>query len=410
MKKIAIVGGGISGCLTAIHYSNLGHNVEIFEKDNFLGGIMKDLETKNDFYFNGPNYFEADSWWIKELKKDKLFKNLFCNFKLKYGSYNDLFNTKIYSHDFAQIVTNNKFIKIRKKNSKLYMNRISSYQDKISLPLLNWSNKFCSQSKKLHESCSLLTNTGRVFFKNDIKKILDLKRKNNYADKILGIPDINYKKENYCIPKKGFRIFFKTLHEYLKKKKIKIHLGSKILIEDNFGLFLYNKKEKIIFDYAIWCASPVPLINKTKIGNLDNPIVKVKTIAYDIKLKNRFKGNIYIQVFSKKNNLFRIYIYKIQNKIKMSLELIIDKNIDIEVETKLAIKILDNMGYLIKKNLYASDKKEVRHMLYTVSDLKKFKLFEKKESEFKIVSGAWHEIGRENKINQIIKRSTRYIQ
>ena len=96
MKKIAIVGGGISGCLTAIHYSNLGHNVEIFEKDNFLGGIMKDLETKNDFYFNGPNYFEADSWWIKELKKDKLFKNLFCNFKLKYGSYNDLFNTKIY--------------------------------------------------------------------------------------------------------------------------------------------------------------------------------------------------------------------------------------------------------------------------------------------------------------------------
>jgi len=94
----------------------------------------------------------------------------------------------------------------------------------------------------------------------------------------------------------------------------------------------------------------------------------------------------------------------------MSLELIIDKNIDIEVETKLAIKILDNMGYLIKKNLYASDKKEVRHMLYTVSDLKKFKLFEKKESEFKIVSGAWHEIGRENKINQIIKRSTRYIQ
>ena len=48
-------------------------------------------------------------------------------------------------------------------------------------------------------------------------------------------------------------------------------------------------------------------------------------------------------------------------------------------------------------------------MLFTVSDLKKFKLFENKESDFKIISGSWYEIGRENKVSQIIKKSSRYI-
>jgi hypothetical protein len=409
MKKIAIIGGGITGCLSGLHYANLGYKVEIFEKNNFLGGIMTDIETENDFYFNGPNYFEANSWWIKELKKDDLFKKFFFDFKLKYGSYNDLFNSKIYSNNFAQLVTNEKFTKITKKNSKLYVNRISSYQNKIATQILNWSEKFCSQTNKLHEACSLLINTGRVFFKNDKKKILKLKRTDKFADKILGVPDIKHKEENYCVPGKGFKIFFEKLYEYLEIKSVKIHLNSRISIENESKLSLLNNQKKIFFDYAIWCANPVQLISKTKIGNLDNPIVKVKTIVFDVELKNTFKGNIYIQVFLRKNNLFRIFIYKIKNKIKMSLELIFDKNINIKNETELALKILDNMGYKIKKNSYVLDKNEVRHMLFTRSDLKKFELFEKKESDFKIISGAWYTIGRENKVSQIIKRSSRYI-
>lgn len=409
MKKIAIIGGGISGCLSGLHYANLGYKVEIFEKNIFLGGIMTDIETENDFYFNGPNYFEADSWWIKELKKDDLFKNFFFNFELNYASYNDLFNSEIYSNNFAQLVTNNKFTKIKKKNVKLYINRISSYQNKIRIPILNWSQKFCSQTNKLHEACSLLMNTGRVFFKKDKKKILKLKEKDKFANKILGVPNVMCKQENYCLPEKGFKIFFEKLHKYLEKKGVQIHLNSRISIENESKLLLLNNNKKIIFDYAIWCASPVQLISKTKIGNLDNPIVKVKTIVFDVELKNSFKGNIYIQVFLKKNNLFRIFIYKIKKKIKMSLELIFDKNINIKNETRLALKILYNMGYKINKNIYVSEKNELRHMLFTASDLKKFKLFEKKESDFKIISGAWYEIGRENKVGQIIKRSSRYI-
>ena len=74
MKKIAIIGGGITGCISGLYYANLGYKVEIFEKNNFLGGIMTDIETENDFYHNGPNYIDADSWWFKDNKFTKIKK------------------------------------------------------------------------------------------------------------------------------------------------------------------------------------------------------------------------------------------------------------------------------------------------------------------------------------------------
>ena len=42
-------------------------------------------------------------------------------------------------------------------------------------------------------------------------------------------------------------------------------------------------------------------------------------------------------------------------------------------------------------------------MLFTLNDLNKIRSFENKQSEFQITSGGWLEIGRENKINHIIK-------
>ena len=121
MKKIAIIGGGITGCLIALYLSKKKYKVEIFEKKKNLGGIINDLKYNGDYYFNGPNFFDVKSWWIKALKEDKAFKKIFSKFKLNYGSYNDLFGREIYSNDFAQIVTNEQFKKIKKKKDLSYV-------------------------------------------------------------------------------------------------------------------------------------------------------------------------------------------------------------------------------------------------------------------------------------------------
>ena len=39
MARCAIIGSGLAGCLTAIALHDAGHNVEIYEKMSFPGGI-----------------------------------------------------------------------------------------------------------------------------------------------------------------------------------------------------------------------------------------------------------------------------------------------------------------------------------------------------------------------------------
>ena len=47
-KKITIVGGGIIGCLVAIHFRQKKYNVVIIEQKKNLGGVLRDYEIEND--------------------------------------------------------------------------------------------------------------------------------------------------------------------------------------------------------------------------------------------------------------------------------------------------------------------------------------------------------------------------
>ena len=411
MKKVAIIGGGITGCVSAIYCADLGYKVEIFEKKNSLGGIISDLEENEDFFFNGPQYYDVKSWWLKKIKKDNDFKNLFYNFKLKYGSFNDLFNKDISSKNFAQIKTELKYKKININNFKFYRERVNCYQKNISIPLENWSKKYCKNYEILHSNCSLLMNTGRVFFSKDKKKIENLKKNNNLIDVLLGVPNKKFQNQKFCLPILGNKLLFSKVENYLKKKNIKVNLNSTLKpIYNKKNINLFVKDKKINFDYSIWCANPVPLIKSSNLGVLDNPIVNVLVLAMNVELKGYLKNNLYLQVFSNKNNLFRIFVYKVKKITKLSLEIIFDKNIDKNKEINFFIKILKYHLIFIKNHEYATEKKEVRHMLFSTNDYKKFKDYEKSQFSTKILSGGWQLIGRENKINYIVNNINKYIK
>jgi phytoene dehydrogenase-like protein len=56
-KKAIIIGGGIAGIATSIRLAVQGYEVEVFEKNDVIGGKMYLIE-KNGFYFDaGPSLF-----------------------------------------------------------------------------------------------------------------------------------------------------------------------------------------------------------------------------------------------------------------------------------------------------------------------------------------------------------------
>ena len=50
MKKLGVIGGGITGCITALHAAKKGYEVTLFEKDKILGGILKDTKLNEDIF------------------------------------------------------------------------------------------------------------------------------------------------------------------------------------------------------------------------------------------------------------------------------------------------------------------------------------------------------------------------
>ena len=104
-KKVAIIGSGITACACAAYLSDKNYKVEIYEKKNVIGGVLRDISLKKKIFLCGPQYFE-DSEWLKFFLKDSNLKNLFKKNVINYGSFTDLFDQKpIINSEFAHPVT-----------------------------------------------------------------------------------------------------------------------------------------------------------------------------------------------------------------------------------------------------------------------------------------------------------------
>ena len=139
---------------------------------------------------------------------------------------------------------------------------------------------------------------------------------------------------------------YKKLHSLLSKN-IKIELNSKIRIQSNDKrkIEILNKDNYIDSDYIIWAANPVYILKDLGYGILDNPVVKVKLYCAEINLlKKSNLENFYIQVFTNKSNIFRVYFYKTRDRYKISVETFFDKNEKSINETELK-RILNNLNF-----------------------------------------------------------------
>jgi monoamine oxidase len=413
--NISIIGGGISGCISALLLSKLGHKITLFEKKEVLGGTMTDIKKIDEIFFNGPNYFDNNSQWFKYIKKSKFFKNYFYDFNYSYmfkkkqmnvfKSYIDLFDEKIVSDLFAQPVVNKKYIELKnKKIVNLLKDRLGLYQNNIRKPIEKWCKNFSSHYDTLHESCSAVLGVTRVMFAKNQDLTKKLKSSDENADKLLGLPMI-LPKQKFSIPKNGYNNFFYNLEKILRKKiKIKFNAKIKVIKESNGLINLYDKTELINTDKIVWAANPITLLSQLGYRNFDNPIMRAKVYVANIKFrKNYGSQNFYIQVYSKETNIFRIYIYKLKNKFKIAIETFIKNKFE-QLDKVLLIKILKKFEIEIDILDTFIEKKEIRHNLITKSDYDRFLMFEKKYKNKKIIGGGWHLFGREKKIDYIMSK------
>ena len=389
-QKIAIIGAGITGLSIAKYLSDKNYNVTIYEKKSEIGGVMRDILEHRETFFKGPQFLNADSLWLKSFFNDEDIKKKFLCFNEQLYSYTDLFgktflkkntNQPLIPFDIKKISPNNKVNKMKTINNLSFKNRLALYPRKISEKLEKWISNFSNEIDKLDQSACKMYGS-RVVFQKNYKELYQLK-KNKILNVIYG--KVPKSTKSFILPKNGFNEFFDEIEKILKNNGVKI-LKNVTLKSDKEKKTFYFDDKNLNYDFLIWTANPVPLLQVYN-EKIENKVLRVKIFFSKIKKIQNLKPT-YINVYSFKTKIFRIYIYNQNNFSKISIEIFNDKNNDKNKILDQAKKVLKKLkinvnfvGKLIEKN-------EVRHIFLTKNDIKIFKKF-KKEKPKNLIDGLW---------------------
>lgn len=413
MKKVVIIGGGITSCVIAFFLNEAGHKVVIYEKNKKLGGILNDFENKGQIFLNSCKYLNVNNSWFNKIKK--VFYDDLILFNQKYGTHLVDGKFEISTNKFAIPVFDNiNELDLLKKLENVN-NNILSVDDRIRLYPKN-VEKFIRKifliynldvSELSFETLYSFQMTRVAFLKNK-KKIYELKSKDKKIDdlialdrnKIFSTPQISS-----SLPKNGYNKFFLKIYEYLEKKGVKIITDTRIEpLWDNNELKIFNKNEEIKNNLIIWTGNPTKLIRTFNSKRLDSKYSKIIQYNSNVIYSKNFK-NIYIQNFSYNSNLIRINLYKINNQKKMSVETIFTKkklnNHDVLNE---ALKILNKFNIHLKLDKESfSNNLDIRFNILSLKDKNIIEDFNKKTLNSNLNNGAWLQYGTDNKIKFILK-------
>ena len=80
MKQISIIGSGFSALSAACYLAKAGHNVDLYEKNNTIGGRARQLKREGFTFDMGPSWY-----WMPDV-----FDKFFADFGKKTSDYYQL--------------------------------------------------------------------------------------------------------------------------------------------------------------------------------------------------------------------------------------------------------------------------------------------------------------------------------
>jgi phytoene desaturase len=256
-KKAIIIGGGIAGIATSIRLAVQGYEVEVFEKNNVVGGKMYLIE-KNGFHFDaGPSLFtqpqniiELFEYAGESIDEYFNFSNvpIACRYFFESGIVANAYTNK---HDFAREL--NEKLGEPEHNVIDYLDESSRVYENVGNIFLNYSLK--SASTWLHPRIfSAIKSVGFSHLFGNLNSFNQQRFKTKEAVQIFNrfatyngsnpykapgmlslIPHLE-QNEGTFYPKGGMVSIPKALESLARKKGVKISLGrtvEKIVKSDN---------------------------------------------------------------------------------------------------------------------------------------------------------------------------------
>ena len=404
--NLNIIGAGFTGCISALIHRDLFENVSIYDFKLNPGGILNETSHNDSLYFSGCQFLDVNADWYKKLKQ---IKNIdFLEFDHQYSSYTNLDDKIFISDDVAGPIFDIKFFDMKNFKIKNYesqksvLQNFANYPEEIEKKLIEWFNLFQVDINKIHYLSLESIQIPRIFFNENHKEILKIKNNNQTIDNIVGVPRklLFEDKLIASIPTKGYSHFFKKIKDYLEnEKEVDFYLRNNIKLINSPNKIDFNHEniKSSNDDIILWSANPVPLLRNLNYGTIENPYIKVRLFHFDV-ISGIYKKLLfkYIQVYSLKDRILRIYIYQLDCNVKIVVEAFENSILD-DIEKSMK-KIFETFCIDISwKFIFTS--MQLRHIFFTIDDKDKFDEFNIKSSN--IISGAWDSYSRDAKLKKI---------
>jgi glycine/D-amino acid oxidase-like deaminating enzyme len=405
--KIAIVGGGFSGLMTALALAQSGHEVTVYEADVALGGIVRDITLAHGRFFRGCHYMNlAPDFQALWPLVDGL--ELTC-FDHRYGSWNDLFGTVMVHHDFAQPVVPGPIGNgsSRGDDATLWQGSVADYlathEPRVAERLNAWVSRV-GDSRYLAASNVISLQVGRVFYPDDVQRVRAQKQADALKDQTLGLPRGLFEPpvglQRCALPTAGFDGYMDSVAAALARAGVRTLTDAPVkplrLPDGRCGQEI--RGIPVEADWVVWCANPTPLLKVMAGERLDSYVTRCICV-YACLQGDVPRDPVYYQTFGSKHPLMRIFSYDLGGP-KLTVEAL-DEGWTLEELVAATHRVMHDLGWHARVTEAAAIQ-EKRHSLVSLHDQDCLERFAAHAADSGIITGGWHHYGRDRRLRDIL--------
>lgn len=352
-KRIAVVGGGISGIFAALLYSKKGFKVTLIEKENKLGGLLcsQNLFKENLSFDFGTHFLRQTG--IKEIDEilyDELEVTQFnyiksgTFYKTLYAKNGFLSDQKIPQREeyFKQLVNSNINEEPTNLKEQLVSDFGEGYTKNLITPIIQ--KLFFTLPENLSVNSHALFGLNRICASNIelTNKLKLLKRYDNvlaYHSFTEGISSL----KNMYPSKGGVGKWIEKLEEKLILSGVNILKGQKIIdieIKGDKILSINTDIERIEIEELAWTIPIFFLLQKLNIRLSSPPPKRLTSYIFHYLIDQNYLSDLfYIQCFDPSLKSFRITLYDnfskgLPNKKRISVEVLVENDHQDTMELK----------------------------------------------------------------------------
>lgn len=430
--RVLVVGGGFTGCLTALRLASAGVEVHLVESQRQLGGVLRDEEAVGRHWQRGCQYADADAVW-RSLLDEQVLAQL-EDVPHSMGSLTVDDGDMLVANDLAVPTLRGALpTGVRDAGSD------AVGQGELSTHTL--ASRFAEYGAWAPRLAAFAARTGfepgmlseRAAFGLQMSRVaaadvspeavLAARSDSVWADTHLAVSRAarGLPMARALVPRAGWSAFFDALHQQLIVRGVSVSLGRAVRVSAADGRLTVtapgDSEARQREATVVWAANPVPLYttwaraqSARSLPRLDNLAMHAVHVHADV---TAWQGPVphYVQCFAPDSPLLRVYVYHHGGRLQACLECVgpLDAAAVVRVAQE-AARGCTTMGYGPPAGgLGFSPQAAVAlrlHHLQSAADVTRLAHFEAQlaaPGPQRIVPGGWLSYARDDKLRDIVR-------